>query len=444
MPPDEVNLPPGKMGFPLIGETLQFLFDPDFIAKHCDRYGLIFKSHIFGQPTVFVAEPEAVRFVLSSPVNQFSWHEGVPKQFRILLGDALSIQDGEQHRQNRQLIMPGLHDQALASYIQTMEIITLKYLAKWERYRFFAWFDEFKQLTFEIASQILLGVSPGVQVKDLSQLFTTLINGTFALIPSRLAWTRFGQALAAREKLRQHLLNVIYQRQEHPNYDVLSLLIQARVQQGNGMNLDELMDQVLLLLAGHEKTTSMLTWLCLELTRHPEMFNKAREEQRQLAQPKPLDLEQIGRMTYLDQVLRETERLHPPISGSFLGVVKPFEFKGFYVPAGWRVYYSIVATHQNTSIYPEPERFDSERFSPEQAAKYPPYSLIGFGGELRTCLGMAFAKLQMKIIIAHLLRGYRWELLPKQSFDPVRVPSSRPKDGLRVQFLPPICGHINP
>jgi cytochrome P450 len=140
-------------------------------------------------------------------------------------------------------------------------------------------------------------------------------------------------------------------------------------------------------------------------------------------------------MQYLDQILSEIERVHPPVGGGFRGVVKPFEFNGFQVPAGWIVMYSIPATQQLASIYPEPKRFDPDRFSPErQEHKQKPFSLIGFGGGPRICLGIAFAKLEMKIIAALLLRGYQWEFLPQQSLDPVRFPMRRPKDGLRVRF----------
>jgi cytochrome P450 len=146
-------------------------------------------------------------------------------------------------------------------------------------------------------------------------------------------------------------------------------------------------------------------------------------------------LEQLGKMQYLEQILNEIERLHPPVGGGFRGVVKPFEFNGFHVPAGWMLSYSIPGTHQLASIYPEPKRFDPDRFSPErQENKQKPFSLIGFGGGPRICLGIAFAKLEMKIVAAQLLRSYQWELITPQSLDPVAIPMRRPKDGLRVRF----------
>jgi cytochrome P450 len=244
------------------------------------------------------------------------------------------------------------------------------------------------------------------------------------------------RAIAARNQLLDHLTVVIQQRQQNPTDDALSLLIQAQDEEGNRLSLEEMRAQAMLLLfAGHETTTAMLTWICLELARHPDVLQRAREEQRQLAAHGALNLEQISKMPYLDQVLNEIERLHPPIAGGFRGVIKPFEFNGFHVPAGWLLQYSILLTHQQANVYPQPDRFDPDRFSPErQEAKQKPFSLIGFGGGPRICLGMAFAKLEMKLVIAHLLRSYAWELLPNQRLEPVLVPTRRPKDGLKVRF----------
>lgn len=431
-------LPPGRMGLPVLGETLGFVFDPKFVEKRYQQYGPIFKTHMIGRPTVVMVGPEAVEFVLSSHMDCFSWREGWPDTFKILLGESLFLQDGEEHRRNRRLIMPALHGPALAQYFSTMETITQDYLQKWQQKREFVWLEEFKQLTFEIASYLLLGAKPGQETARLSQLFTTLTNGLFSINPLPLPITNFRKAIRARDKILQHLTQVVRDRQKNPTKDALSLLVQARDEDGNTMSEREIRAQAMLMLfAGHETTTSMLTWFCAELSRHPDVLQRAREEQQQLASQGQVNLEQLGQMPYLEQIFWEIERLHPPVGGGFRGVIKPFEFKGFHVPAGWMALYSILATHQIPTIYPEPERFDPDRFSPQrQEHKQRPFSLIGFGGGPRVCVGLAFAKLEMKIVAAHLLRGYQWELLPNQSLDSVQVPTSHPKDGLRVRFQP--------
>jgi cytochrome P450 len=416
------------MGLPLVGETLQFLFDPDFVEKRFKRYGLMFKTRILGRPAVYLAGPEAIEFILDRHMDHFNWREGWPQSFKTLLGRSLFVQEGEEHRRNRRLIMPAFHGAALARYFATMEQITQGYLATWVQKREFVWYKEFKQLTFEIASQIFLGSSPGPETVRLSQLFTTLSGGLFGVGMKR--------AIAARQQILQHLTQVIQQRQQHPTDDALSLLIQAEDEAGNRLSREEICDQALLLLfAGHETTTSMLTWACLELARHPDLLNQARAEQLNLAQQGGLSLAQISQMPYLDQVISELERFHPPVAGGFRGVVKSFDFNGYHIPAGWLAQYSILCTHRLETVYSDPDRFDPDRFSPErQESKLQPFSLVGFGGGSRICIGLAFAKLEMKLILAHLLRGYQWQLVPNQNLEPVLIPTRRPKDGLRVRF----------
>lgn len=430
------RLPPGEMGLPVIGETLSFVFDRQYIKTKYDKYGPIFKTRLLGKPAVFLVGPEANEFLLSSGMEYFSWRSGWPETFKILLGESLFLQDGEEHRKNRRLMMPALHGAALNRYVSTMEEITQKYLQKWEEKGEFVWFEEMKKLTFEIASVLLLGANPGAEVDRLSGLFDTLTNGLFSLLPVRWPVTRLGKAIAARNELLKFLENVVKERQKNPTNDVLSLLIAAEDEEGNKLSLEELKAQAMLLLfAGHETTTSMLTWLCLELGRYPEVLQRAREEQQKLELMGNLSLEQLGQMPYFEQILLEIERMHPPVAGGFRGVVKPFEFNGFYVPAGWLALYSIKMTHYLPDVYPNPYNFDPDRFSLErQEHKKRPMSLVGFGGGSRICIGFAFAKLEMKIVAAHLLRNYRWEILQNQSLEVVEVPTRRPKDGLRVKF----------
>ncbi len=431
------------MGWPIIGETLALIFDPKFAEKRFKQHGPIFKSRFLGRPLVFLVGAEAAEFMLSSHFDTFSWKDGWPATFRILLGESLFLQEGEEHRRNRKLMMPAFHGPALARYVETMETITQRYLQRWTVQGEFAFYGELKELTFEIASQIFLGSSSGAETAQLSKLFTKLTNGLFGLgLPG---------AIAARNQLLDHLTRVIEERQQNPApepssnvlpapQDALNLLIQARDEDGNGLSVAEIRAQAMLLLfAGHETTTAMLTWAVLELARHPEVLARARAEQQALMlgseSPVPLTLEQLNQMPYLEQIMSEIERFHPPIAGGFRGVVKPFEFNGYTVPAGWMAQYSILLTHADPLMYKDPERFDPDRFSPErQEAKQRPYSLIGFGGGSRICIGLAFAKLEMKIVLAYLLRHYQWQLLPKQNLEPVLVPTRRPKDNCRVRF----------
>lgn len=425
-------LPPGSFGLPILGETISFLKDREFAEKRQKKYGPIFKTKILGRPTVMMLGPEANRFILSSHFHHFSWRDGWPGTFKELLGESLFLQEGEEHQRNRKLLMPAFHGPALANYFTTMENIALSYLEKWETLGTFTGFSELKKMTFEIASVLLIGSEPGSLTTQLSQWFSDLTNGLFA-VPLRLPWTTYGKALVARDQLLAHIEKAILKRQQEPSNDALGLLVQSRDEAGNGLSLEEIKVQALLMLfAGHETTTSMLTSLCLALAQNPDVLAQARAEQQQF--PQHLTLDQLKKMTYLEQVLREVERVYPPIGGGFRGVVEPFEYHGYAVPKGWLVLYRINATHRDQTVYTNPELFDPDRFSVERAEhKKQEFSLVGFGGGPRICLGLAFAQLEMKIFAAHLLRNYEWKLQENQDLTMVPIPTLHPRDGLQIK-----------
>ena len=179
----------------------------------------------------------------------------------------------------------------------------------------------------------------------------------------------------------------------------------------------------------------MLTFLCLALGQHPDILARARIEQQELGMEGGLTLEKLKQMTYLEQILKEVERLYPPVGGGFRGVVKPFIFKGYYVPQGWIVSYRINSSHQDSNIFTNPQKFEPERFSSERAEhKKMEYSLVGFGGGPRFCLGYALAQMEMKIFAFLLLRKYSWEILPNQNLTPAPIPTLHPRSGLKVRI----------
>lgn len=439
--PSAPSLPPGRLGLPIVGETINFALDPRFIEKRQKKYGPIFKTHLLGRKTIVVIGADANRMVLSTDFDRFSWRQGWPSTFKELLGESLFIMDGAEHQHKRKLLMPAFHGRALLNYWTTMEQITLSYLERWEQLGRFSWSSEFKKLTFDIASKLLLGSEPGPKTQQLSEWFHTLSNGLITL-PIRLPWTPYGRALKARDKLLAHVEETVRQRQALPEaeqpLDALGMLMQSRDEQGQGLSLAELKVQsLLLLIAGHESTSSSLSMFCFALAQHPEVLERARSEQLALAAQGPLTMSQLDQMPYLEQVLREVERLHPPVSGGFRGILDSCELNGYQIPRGWQLMYRPTETHLDAQVYTNPERFDPERFGPERAEhKRQAFSLVTFGGGPRICIGMAFAQLEMKIVAAHLLRRYSWELLPRQDLRIIMLPTRHLRGGLQVRFRP--------
>src|SRR4028119_210814 len=425
-------LPPGSLGLPLIGDTLNFLQDAQFAKKRHQQYGPIFKTSIFGQPTVFVRGQEAGLFVLSNE-NQY-FVATFPASMKALLGPlSLAVQTGANHQNRRKLLYQAFAPRALGGYIGVMEDITQRYLEKWVKMETMTWYPELENYTLDVAGKLLVGMEKGSETA-LGHYFETWSKGFFS-IALDLPWTKFGKAKKSRKLLLAELEKIIRDRQlgTPSGNDALSLLISARDDEGNSLSLDELKDQVLLLLfAGHETLTSAIASFCLLLAQNPDVMAKARAEQQQFPATGPLTLEQLKQMTYLEQVLREVLRLIPPVGGVFRTAINACEFGGYEIPKGWSVACGITQTHQDTQLYPEPERFDPDRCSSERSPK--PFSYVPFGGGLRECLGKEFARLEMKLFAAKIVREFEWELLPDQDLNLITVPTPHPRDGLRVKF----------
>lgn len=424
--------PPGRRGFPVLGETGDWARDPlRFARERHERYGLVWRTHLLGRPTAVLLGPEGNRFILSTYMQQLSSREGWSKTITSLIGDGLSLLDGAAHRRHRAMIMPALHGAALGGYFAEMQAQAAAHTRRWLALGELRLFDAFKRLSFDIATRLMLGPQRQPEAERCFALFHTFTHGLFAPPAWRVPWLPYGRAWQAGQQLRALLLRTIHEHRAAPADTILGMLVLTRDEHGQGFTDAELIDELLVLLwAGHDTITSLLTWVVYELARHPAITAAAIAEQQALGAG-PLDPADLKRLPLLDRILREAERLHPPAPGGFRAVVAGFDYAGYHVPAGWNVMYSSLFTHQMPELWRDPARFDPERFTRGEGRQ--PFTLVGFGGGPRVCVGLAFAQLQMRIVLSHLLRHVRFELLPGQRFDPVAVPTRMPRDGLRVR-----------
>ena len=433
-------LPPGNFGLPLIGDTIAFFTNPNFGSAKHRKYGPVFKTRLLGSPTLFVNGSAANQFIFSNEQQcfQVSW----PPSTKALLGNlSLALQTGHEHQSRRKLLAQAFMPRALSGYLDTMQTITEQYAKQWAgQDGTLTWYPELRNYTLDVACKLLVGIDNGSQ-STLGHFFEDWCAGLFSL-PLNLPWTRFGKAKRSRVKLLNEVERIIRDRQQAPDLgtDTLGLLLQARDEDGNGLSLDELKDQILLLLfAGHETLTSAIASFCLLVAQHPDVLAKLLAEQQtfgEFANNGTPTLEDLKQMPYLEQVLQEVLRLLPPVGGGFRKVIKACEYNGYRIPAGWTILYEINQTHLNPGEYDSPDRFNPDRFATAPSNVQSKYRWIPFGGGIRECLGKEFARLEMKLFAVHLLRHYTWELLPNQDLSMAIGPTPHPRDNLQVHFQP--------
>ncbi|HEY7976006.1 MAG TPA: cytochrome P450, partial [Ktedonobacterales bacterium] len=406
-----------------------------FLAEMYQRHGPIFRTNNFGLDVVYLVGPEANRFVLQSDRLRFSHHQGWGNLFGVLdiFGDGLLTMDGPEHDAHRKLMNPAFAIAYMDRYAPLMNRIIRERIATWGERGEVDVYDEARKITFDVAAEALAGLRAGPEVDRFREIFSQMLM-LGMMVSSQEEWdTRMAEL---RAELDQLIRPKIAERRAHPTDDILGLLVTAKDADGQPLSDERIIAHAnILLVAGHETSTSLSSWLLYQLTQQPEVTRRVVGEQLALVGPtaEPT-LDEIKRMKYLDLVLLEAERVYPPVSNGPRGVVEEFDFAGYHVPAGTYVFYSIAASHLLPEVFAQPEVFDPERFAaPREEQKRTPYGLVGFGGGPRVCIGINFAKVEIKALVSQALRRYELEVVPNQTLVQFYRVTAVPLYGIRVR-----------
>ena len=301
--------PPGRMGWPIIGETLSLILDPKFFEKRHNKYGNIFKTYLFGRPTISIAGKDASHFFLTrdNKIIEVS----LPPSTKALLGESfIGSQLGEIHKSRRQIIYKAFHPRSLANYFNTLEKITRDYLIKWENETNLILYPELQNYTLDLACSFLMGKENASQT-SMGKLYKIFSEGLFSFHTFRLPWTAFGRAWKSRQKILSEIELLIKQRQEQSDnqIDALGILLSAKDEFGEKLSLNELKDQLLgLLFAGQGTLTSALSSFCLLMAQYPDVLTVLRKEQQKF--DSFLTSEQLTQMPYLDPSTTRSSQIY--------------------------------------------------------------------------------------------------------------------------------------
>jgi retinoid hydroxylase len=433
------DMMPGSFGLPFIGQTISILAKQElFYWQQYQQYGNIFKLSLpeaigFGKCACLIG-PEANQFVLKDAADKLSSRLGNRSLEPIVSKDLVLLQDGAEHRASRKLILPMFHHQAIAAYFDTIQAVVTETVANWGDLGTISLEKEMRKLTLAIAVRTFLGSEKTEEIDRVSQWYVTLVNSLNGMVKWDNPLTFYGRGQAARRKIADYIRQIIKDRIElgdlDKSKDVIGFLMSIVDEDGNKFTEAQIINQAIgFLFAAHETTSSLMNWLMFELGNRPEWRQKLRAELQQVAGNEPLKLQHLRQLPQMSNVLKEGERLYPPAHALSRAVVKDIEYAGYIIPAGWYIVIFPSMTHRMPEIYRDPESFDPDRFAPprEEDKKYP-YSLIGFGGGVHTCIGMEFANMEMKIILSTLLQKYDWTVTPSlEEIAPVRKPFSMQK-----------------
>ncbi len=379
-----------------------------------------------GQQRVSMIGPEANRFVMNSHRQYFSHDLGWTPFIGDMFGRGLLNMDDPEHAIHRKMWNPAFAAAYMDTYLPVMQRVIEGRTSTWPARGEVDIYAESRQITFDIAAAALAGFDTGEQVDHLRHLFAILLHGF-----DDASDTDFAEMMAkfnsARDELIMMLIRMIYERRNAPTEerprDVLGLIVHARDEEGHSLTDEQVLGHLaILLLAGHETTTTLATWALYLLSTMPDHRARLMEEldAARGGSAGPLSIDKLRSLKALDNFVRETGRLYPPVINVPRGVAQDVEFSGYTIPAGTQVRVGLAACHRLPGIFHDPDRFDPDRLAPpREEDKQHPYSLVTFGGGPRVCIGQHFVNIEVKALIAHALP--RYNLTPVEGQHPVHA-----------------------
>ncbi len=423
-----------------------YLAAPQFLAATARAHGPIFRRILGDRPTggqehLYLVGPEANRFVLYTHREYFSHDLGWTPLVGEWAGKGLLNMDPPEHTRHRKLWNPAFTAACMAQYLPIMEHAIRRRIDAWAERGEVDLFAEAREVTFEVAARALAGLD-GPEIGRLRELFYALLHGYDERVET------WGQFVERRRRIVAELhaivLALIAERRSRPPeatpQDVLSLIVQARDENGQPLSDQQVVDHLkILLVAGHEMTTTLGAWLLYLLATHPAYLTRVRQE---LARVLPgsasaISFEALRAMRVLDNAVREAGRLHPPVVAVPRGVLADVEFAGHVIPAGAQVWLALGATHHLPDLFAHPERFDPDRFEPpREEERRNPFALVTFGGGPRICIGMHFAHVEAKLLAASVFRAYDLQPVPERPVVEIGFVTSFLPNGIWARVTP--------
>jgi retinoid hydroxylase len=442
-----VPFPPGETRFSL-ARTRRFAAEPlPLLLESYQRFGPIFTLRLFHGNVVFMLGPEANHYITVSHASNFIWRESHFRDLIGLIGDGLLTIDGDFHRQSRLIMLPAFHHDHIAASAEVIVQETtraLDRLTPGTTLDLYAWT---RRLALRVAMRALFGLDPDgerASAIDAAALFEHALSfyaADYFLRILRGPFTPWARLQQAARKLDALIYAEISRRRTsgQRGSDILSLLLDAHDQDDNALTDLQIRDQVMtLMFAGHDTTTSTVSFMFYELARHPEVVARLLAEQDALLADRTPTASQLssGELPELEMVLEETLRKYPPAWIGPRRSIEPFEFHGRTVPARAFVNYCSWASHHLPEVFADPDEFRPERFTPDARAALPKGAYVPFGGGSRTCLGMRFGQLEVRTIATLILSRCTLSLPEDFSLTIRQMPTISPREGLPVLVHP--------
>ncbi|KAL4597973.1 hypothetical protein ACB092_11G027000 [Castanea dentata] len=417
------KLPPGKKGWPIIGETLEFgtagqRGTPEmFIKERMRKYSQgLFQTSLYGENLAVLCGASGNKFLFTNEKKYVtSWW---PRCIQKVVLESEENYSNNDSTKLRSLLVEFLKPESFQHFIPIMDSMAKEHMeTDWCPYKQVKILSVSLKYTFALACRLFLSITDPNHVTTFSDPFDLVKAGTVS-VPINLPGTAYNRALKGGKVIRQKILALIKERKKElaenkgtVAHDLLTHILLASDE--NGRALDEMMiaGNILgFLIGSHDTTSSAITSVLKYLAEFPHVYNLVLQEQMEIARSKgPKDLlnwDDIKKMKYSWNVACESMRLISPAQGAFREVIQEFTYKGYTIPKGWKTFWTVHSTHKNPKYFPDPEKFDPSRFEGNGPA---PYTFVPFGGGPRICAGREYARLEILVYMHNVVTRFNWE-----------------------------------
>ena len=437
---------PSIQGHWLLGSMQERASDPLPLYVRAARMGPVSSFRAAWVRLYLLNHPEPLKHVLVDHPARYSKGR-IAASLRPLVGNGILLSEGEVWKRNRRLAQPAFHRSVLARLAEGMVEETEVMLARWAaRPDPAAPFDiaaEMMALTMAIIGRALFSADVTQHAVAVSRALTVVLEEANRRALSVTPWLphlptarqrAFREALGTLESIIRGIIQGRRGREaEHP--DLLSMLMTAKDEDTGGhLSDEEVRDEVMtLFFAGHETTANALAWLWYLLSLHPDVELRVREELSSVLGGRAMQAEDLSRLKYSTRVFEETLRLYPPAWLFVRQALAEDQVGPYRLPKDALVMVSPYAIHRIPEFWPDPERFDPDRFLPERVQARPRLTYLPFGGGQRLCIGNNLAMMEAVVIMSSVLQRYRLEVVPGQTIEPEPLITLRPRHGIHVR-----------
>jgi len=343
--------------------------------------------------------------------------------------------DFDEHKAHRHIMAAAFKTGPMKGYLDRLNDAMPARIAAWGKEGHFQFYPAIKKLSLDMATTVFLGLEPDENTAKVNRALTDMVSAALGIVRVPIPGTLMHKGVKGRKFMMAFLDKLIPERRGSNGTDIFTRLCHAQDEAGNKFTDQEIIDHMIFLwMAAHDTITSSVTTLIYELGRNPEWQEKLRSEINDLGLNNdrlPYDL--LNKLTLADYAFKEALRINPPVPAMPRKTVRDVEFGGYVIPKDTIVGISTVATHRSDELWNNPTQFDPMRFSPEGGAKSRHrYAWIPFGGGAHMCVGLHFAYMQAKVILAHLLPHYRIALPRGYETKFQIMPLIKPLDGLPI------------